>query len=307
MKNYSLDIYTLREVDDDLPNYCHDKDGNGTSFESNADFDIGLMPNCMDPIPSTEHICIDPGEDGSVDLSLDISSYLRGKNEIVEIPANGKVKVKQNSVKAGVDKKCDTRPYRSGFDGPFKFSEYQIDDAYSLNQSEVLERIESVNLFYNRIGVNFIPNWNTMQVNFDFEIDDNEMSYSKDVDKEFTTFTHQLYGITINSSGDLLVVKPDNPVLFLITDLEEKGSDPASGLSTTKKNIALAEDFLSEIHWITTVAHELGHGAFGLRHPIDQFGKTDSGNFMKSTIDLSGSEELLDLSSKYYQWVFIHK
>lgn len=311
MKNYNLDIYALREVDDDLPNYCHDKDGNGTSFESNADFNIGLMPNCIDPITSTEHICIDPGEDGSVDLSLDLSSYLRGKNEIVEIPANGKVKVKQNSVKAGVDRECDTRPYRSGFDGPFKFGEYQIDDAYSLNQSEVLERIEVINNFYEKFGVRFIPRWHNMNRNFDFLIDDNILHFDKKTnDKEFSVFYRQLYGESSSSAGIVNPIAPLDPTLFLIHSLEDQESSPV-GLSFRGFNISAIEDGIDINHWITGVAHELGHGVFGLLHPKDEFTTNslipDVTNFMKASFEQSSSEELSDLSSKYYQWVQIHR
>jgi len=309
-KNYDLDIFLLVETDDDLPNYCHDKDQDGTSFRDASDFDISLMPNCIDAITSTDHLCIDPGPDGSIDLGLDIQSYLKGKNEIVLIPPNGIVKTAQNSIKAGIDMECNTRPVRSGDDGPFDFGIIGKESPYSVSAAEIASRFNYINQFFAKFGVQVNPNIETLERNFDFKIENNVLEYVLvGPPSEYKTFFYQLFGFE-TSSGTTTVKDPVRPTLFFINDLEDKGANPAGGLSFTGENISVVEDNLSERVWKTSTAHELGHGMLGLPHPSDQFNtqKTpDNSDFMKKSAEQGASEDLLDLSSKYYQWVKVHK
>jgi len=305
-KTYPLEIYHLVETDDDFPNYCHDKDDDGESYEDN-DFDYALLPNCTDPITQSDHHCINPGPDGSFDLGLRLANYPTFDDSLDDIItlykddpmlSGSQVKDNQESIVAGEDLECSVRPYRSG-SGIFKFDDIDIADGNSLTEAEVLDRVTNyVNLFYQKFGIELTPNWNVIQGNFDLIEDDNILEYRTGLTtaprKELLTFLRLRWGTTPTSD---VLVRQTNPHMFLIKNIV----GTAGGVAATGTNGFFVKDGISNLRWDVVVAHEIGHASWGLDH------HPRKDNYMHKSIELDDDPAKLETkTSNYIQWYHIH-
>lgn len=224
-KTYTLHIWTIRESDDDVINYCAN--------------DPTLMPNCIDPIPSADHECILPGEDGTFDLYLSPNQpWLSFGQDI--ITNAGTVAMR---VRAGGDLTCQSMVYSSS---------KPLEVAPTFNMMDLQTNTNAI-LNTGGIQMDFID-YGVIEGNFDLELDDNRASF-----REASRFFNQL-NLDHNIVGE--------PVVLVFDDLKEEDIE---GISSTLKGQALAgQRFLildGNLMEESTLAHELGHAIWSLQHP----------------------------------------
>jgi hypothetical protein len=316
-KTLHVNLYTLAETDDDIANYCIDKDGDGKPYET-GDVDGSLLPDCKTPISSSSHECVLPGPDGSLDLFNNITPFWTNKdNDIFKSIDSITIVANQNHLRkiyAGSDKFCNERPL------PKDTASYPV-----LSTAEINKISNNLNLIYNQVGINVIANYKGLKyVNFDSHTDDNIIETSP------LRFEHNYVHVQWFGGNLATYVEADTTTVWITNNLDNhtlKGI--ASGVPVnnplTKLNSNLGNSvFIDYLKFENrTISHEIGHARFYLFHPdvtTDCGGNgwsnnglinpvnSDAKNFMNS-----GCTQFLFTTSinnfiiRKYQWKKIHQ
>jgi Tfp pilus assembly protein PilZ len=324
LKSYVIDLYSLCETDDDVANYCHDRNGNGISFEpgltgGKPDYDGSLMPDCISPIVDSNHICILPGPDGTLDRFADINirwnqklnDFSRGNDKLFySDPAKGRndpnfyhfltIRPSHNK-KLANQYFCNNRPSPRDTSGCTSI----------ISSADISVAEQNLNKLYKQANVQFnIINHGRLYANYDIKGKDND---TLDVAEQI--WLH----VSLFGTSRQTLVKPLNAVAWvvpMITQNEKIGFGAATSLGFNSLSIrSLAIESSKPNFNFLTLAHEIGHAVFNLRHPDDDSDtitedkllkneKGDKFNFMNSG-PLQSKNLIKNISSfklRRYQW-----
>ena len=235
-KHYPLHIWTLRESDDDIINYC---------LNNNS-----LMSDCVTPITSNSHECILPGPDGTFDL------YLSDNQPWINHSSDSVIYYQQKRMKvlAGKDRSCQSKVY------PTK---KPLEDPPIFSMSDL---ISNTNTILNTAGIQMnLVNHGELIANFDLRgTDDNEAEYFE------ATMVYRVNNF-IQTYKDLPCVfifadlkePPLDPGQLSST---LRGQSQGGSFFTMFDGNRMVE---------RTLAHELGHAIWDLQHPDEVTGSSD--------------------------------
>ncbi len=314
-KKLTVEIYTLCESDDDKPNYCHDKNDNGISFENSADFDGSLMPDCVTPINSPTHNCIDVGPDLSLDRYLDRSFWEQKINDFTKpsdifefnIMHPNLTKISPSyitpiSLSSALGYFCNSRPL------PTNVAVCPED----LSTAEIQNIQNDLNSIYNQAGIKVVVvNKGKVYFNFDLRGDDDNA-----IDITEQNHCHHIFNPTSPPGTPIATL---NTLIWRLNDI--KDNDPSShingratffGVNTVTINVSNGTPNFR------TIPHEIGHAKYKLNHPdgdgyiIDNLhGKvdTDKYNIMNSgpLYQLLPISSMSDFRLRRYQWTLIQE
>jgi hypothetical protein len=304
-KTLDVNIYTLAETDDDIANYCIDKNRINGPYEA-GDVDGSLMPDCKTPISSPNHECILPGPDGSLDLFNKVNPFWIDKDndkskprDSILLPSNQTNLLK---IYAGTDLFCNERPLKHDT------------SAYPIIKEETLNQIKlNLDSIYSQCGISFKIHFKGVRyTNFDSKIDDNTIN---DPIEQF--YIHnQLFGGDVK---DFVRVQTTS-VIFVdsMTGVYGRatGNQMLDSVTQEHSNMANTVMINNKIFNKRTIAHEIGHGKYYLFHCDDSSGIEFNGlknvNFDKKNFMISGYNSdlnipLKDYMVRKYQWKLIHK
>lgn len=303
VKKIPINIYTLYESDDDKANYCIDYSDDGIPYQFGQNgMSTDDLPgqrykaNCIDLIDNIEHECIDPGDDGSLDLYKNLSSWVDYSSDIITINNH------TARILAGTDLKCSTLPRQNEI------------DTFTHN-FDFIELEQEANEFYNKLGIELeFHNRGGLAANYDVSKDDSKL------DLDITSGKGE--NIPYYQSNFISPSIPDTTIIWIVPELFDASDDISDGSLIFKygnspflksKVIFLSAKYTTK----RTIAHELGHSNFGLVHPDGNFHSkndlpekisSDRYNFMNSgNLFKSYGEKLKDLRIRSYQWKLIHK
>jgi hypothetical protein len=268
-KTLDVNIYTLAETDDDIANYCINKDGDNIPYE-NGDVDGSLKPDCKTKIDSKDWECVLPGPDGSLDLFNNLKSWRRKDNnasldfDTLQGPENLN---HLRKVYAGNDKFCNVRPL------PNDTADYE--DV----SSKIIQISQNLNSIYNKVGVTINLNYLGVKY-FNFDSSNDNGNGERDTADIYNNaeqrYVHlQLFG---GQSIVSLNIAPVTTLFFVPKMKGVYGRATAGTVDTTIQNIAHSFFVDANTFRIKTIAHELGHARFGLWHPDGSYCKKNSGD-----------------------------
>jgi len=156
-KSFDVEIYYVRESDDDEPNWCQDE-----SMPDYRSYKIG----CTEKITSENHKCISPGIDNSYDLAISLDEHCCDGDDVLF--STGSDFNKTHYVLAGPNKSCDTDIILPADNG--------IPIGYS--QEKIEETMEEVISYYEKFLIKLNPIYKgEVFYNFDTEVEDGTMSH----------------------------------------------------------------------------------------------------------------------------------
>ena len=296
-RTVSIDLYTLQESDDDEANYCIDKNGNGIPWES-GDVDGSLLKSCKvtDKIMSTDHVCINSGPDGSIDLY----AYHTSANWIHPLDAIVGKGHHSAKVIASTDLECQTIPNRIVPGDPSTYPPRLDPVPTGINVAKLQQ---DLNTIYKKLGISVNVNYHgVISANFDSFLDDNILTGKQ----EQARYHIQNFG------G---IPKAGNSVAWIVNDLYKeadtggKNKFRSRGRGTGFKDNTLTLNYSILVD--RTFSHELGHAKFDLGHPDDDHAHDglenshsgDNYNFMNSGKIYSSSVHNISLHRlRQYQW-----
>lgn len=338
-KTVQVDMYTLQESDDDIPRYCVNFIPNNIFFEP-GDVRGDLMFDCMTPISSLPHeeavnyVCIDKGNDGSLDGFGGLSKYTNRDNgfsdrdELLNAGDGGN-KIHKLEILAGEDKICNERPVRFEDNNGINSLDPTYQDIQQLSGDVIANELMRLQSIYAQVNVDIQLNYHgLLPFNYDFKEEDNQISSNNE-----QRYLHALYHHDINIAN---LSEPINTAVWevnkIVVDNENIAglatSDPDNNVSQFKNSLTVSRAKSED----RTIAHEIGHARYNLGHPDGsincqgggsgdnshtQDGMTskyngDIFNFMNSGC-MYGAESdndelnISDLIVRRYQWIKIHK
>jgi hypothetical protein len=259
----------------------------------------------MDPIPSTEHICIDPGPDGSIDLYFNKSywedkSHVNDSNRPPDIYNGNPMFPHLARINPSPDPSspghfyCNKKP---------RASNNATSPSVTNNDRATIEGY--MNQIYSQIGItvdiNLLPE---KLVNFDSRLEDNKLSTL-----ELSDYNTSVWG----DDGEAQELQ-----LYLV---DKYFPDYIKGVGLPELNTAAVNYSLATIH---TYPHEIGHARYDLYHPDGtemSNGDPDVGwekdrlkfpapgddrNFMRSGQSGLSSLNFYKFIVRQYQWEKIH-
>ena len=198
-KTMIVDIYTLRESDDDVINYCES--------------DPSKKVNCIDDIDAEDHKCILPGADGTLDryLATGFDQFWTDKDNSNDMPLD-KIHIPDSDARHTLE----IRPSKNILTGKFYCNSVpqpnhnEMDFPTALTESKRLKIEKDLNSIYNQVGISVQVNKLEGQlVNFDIEPgkDDNKLSDAEQFLMQVYLFGGTELEPTIPSNTKLLVIE----------------------------------------------------------------------------------------------------
>jgi hypothetical protein len=230
-----------------------------------------VMPG--DTVASPNDAIIAPGPDGSLDRWQKYSIWLQGDDTLWLNPSNQKYYV---------------------IAGPNLIAETPIlpHDTTCAQNFTITLSMDTLNDIYNKIAVNAVSiSVTDLYVNFDIRYDDNMLELQEQ------TQLHKL-----RTGSDTLAA--DTTEVYLVNDLGKSNGNPILGHATDFGINTLALDVQDAQP--STLAHEVGHGKYALRHPEDQFGAPAPPNNYKTNFMHETSTGRINVVRRY-QFGLIHK
>lgn len=113
-KTLTVEVYTVCESDDDKVNYCVDANGKYNGY---------LKVNCIYSIDSPDFVCIDPGEDGSLDLFYyalndQWTKPVDNNKDVDSLSIYNTSNFHTSKVHAGSNLYCNSEPIENSIDCP---------------------------------------------------------------------------------------------------------------------------------------------------------------------------------------------
>jgi hypothetical protein len=256
-KTLDVNIYTLAETDDDIANYCIDKDGDKTPYE--VEDSVGYFkPDCKTRIDSKDWECILPGPDGSLDL-FDKPSFWRDKDND-ENKDKDSVNFKSFRelytlrIFAGSDKFCNEKPLSSDTSSFIDMT------------NRILNISDSLNIIYNAVGIKIKVNYlGVKYFNFDSKDDLGKGKNAIINDPIEQNSAHlQIFG---GVNLDTLNLAPKTTLFFVPEMIKVRGRATAGRVDSIFQNLANSLFVDANNYGPKTIAHELGHARFNLFHP----------------------------------------
>lgn len=237
-----------------------------------TDDDVQLvMPG--DTVASPNDPIIAPGPDGSLDRWQQPSTWLQGDDKLWKNPSNNLIYV---------------------IAGPNLIAETPIlpHDTTCTQNFNITPSMDKLNEIYGKIAVSAASTAiSDLYVNFDIREDDDMLD---GVEQKV------LHKLRIGSD----TLKADTTEVYLVNDLGTSNSNTVEGRATKLLLNSLSIDVNDAKP--PTLAHEVGHAKYGLKHPKDQFNNMTpdpkyQANFMYYTT--TGQISLI----RRYQFGIIHK
>lgn len=300
-KTLTVELYTVCESDDDKVNYCVDANGKYNGY---------LKANCIDSIDSPDFVCIDPGDDGSLDLyfpSLE-NNFWKESDIDLNKATDSLMYTDINflhtlNILAGDDLYCNTIPMQQ-----------EIECPELLTEEEIQKIEDNLNTIYNQGGIsNIVVNYNGYKnLNFDVSKEDNKLDPSIEA-----IFTHlQEYGGSLINLNSPFPNNENQVLIYLVNEI-----DGARGL---------ANQYYKDLAFInlknqrnSTISHEIGHALYGLVHPDgadyeenglqdtttqDFYNVMNSGKLFNSDNKLNKTtKKIEEFKVRKYQWTKIHE
>lgn len=313
-RQVSLAYFTLCHKSDDTPNYCIDKNGNGIPYEPADSMHIygGYMPDCVTPISSAYHECINRGSDGILTYQYDIIFWSQKANNssrpidnIVRFEINGTNRIfASQDTSQPIKYFCNCRPPKLSYHCPSSVPNFS-------------QQLSNINQIYQDAGITFsLTNLGNLELPWDVPVNGNT---------NYTFDSSYDDGSVINAFIQRFLAN-NKQIKGVVLGTEYNSSSGQNNNTNTRQGHALLSSKLAYInvngHTDRTFAHELGHALFGFGHPDDTssvedkfvipeqndiFNFMNSGNFYDPT--KSWPISLPSISQwriRKYQWRKIH-
>lgn len=246
-KDVNLHIFVVRELDDDLINYCPT--------------DPALKKDCSTPIQSDTFQCILPGNDNLFDLGLDFKQpWIDRTNDSIVGFRGFRMKVM-----AGKDSTCQSNTYRSTV-----LLGDTLKNAANFNYADLIKDTKEI---YARVGINIIPTRYDVHANFDLVKEDNKIEKA-----EFNLASARI------KLDYLTHFERTETVVLIFPDIVEPQGKTKKGFAVGGSgDLALDGNLMSP----STLSHELGHAIWNLHHPDDSLSINDGINNIVMTDNLN--------------------
>jgi len=233
-----VDIVSLCETDDDTENYCLR--------------DPSLLPDCVTPISSASHECINRGPDETLDLYYDVSKY----QTLPESEMND-ITRPVDSFPMNTQKRYDLKvlpSFKPSFLNPY-FCNTPLPETKAtpcdILESEELDKIATdLNTIYNQVGIEVVVRYTVLESNYDSEEDDGILSFNEQVS------LHAMLKKTLR--GEMAAFNKTQVWLTKLEGAAGRGSIPV-GNNSLSVDLFYSND--------RTIAHEIGHAKYELFHP----------------------------------------